>query len=193
MKTVQFKVDGVSYQTPLGLTAVSVVLAIADCIGKGLFLSREDDIDIPLRPNEHLVIRGGEEFVTGSSSIENNPPVRNEISPEFNGSRNISLSVAKIQGNKLRDYDVKFPNGRLFVDIDGGVDAEIRDDMTIVIQDSDSYFVIPPNKDGDDAIDVEECSQHDRKPPHTRKYRIRVDGENTSWRALRSRATSFFT
>ena len=177
MPIVQIKVNGEVYQISLGLTKVSAIMETANCMYKTIFLNREDDIDIPLLQTEYLLIRGGEAFVTGDSSIEDNPRVRNEIRPKFNGAREISLSVAKHKGDNLKAHDEKFPNGRLFMDIEEGVDVEISGDMVLVVQDSDSYFIIPPSEGTDDVIDIEECAQHDRRPPHSGKYRIRVDGE----------------
>ena len=81
----------------------------------------------------------------------------------------------KLPAKTLKERDDKFPQGRLFADIEDGVDVEIADDMTIVVQDADSYFVIPPASD--DAIDLEECGKNDRRPPKGHKYRIRIDGD----------------
>ena len=140
-----------------------------------MFLGRDDGIDIPLLRGENLIVHGGERFVVGKSSIEDNPPLRNEVRPEFNRTRELALERAKISGKALKECDDKFPQGRLFADIEDGVDAEVADDMTIIVQDADSYFVIPPASD--DAIDLEECGKHDRPPPRGHKYRIRVDGQ----------------
>ena len=168
------QLDG--HQKPInaGLVSVDDLYQIADCIGERIFLSREDGIDIPLLSGEFILIRGGERLVVGASSIEGDPPLRNPVRPAFNGSHNLALAKAKITGKALKEQDEKFPNGRLFADIEDGVDVEIKDDMTILIQDADSYFVIPPSSD--DAIDLEECGKHDRRPPKGHKYRIRIDG-----------------
>ena len=51
--------------------------------------------------------------------------------------------------------------------------------MTIVVQDGNSFFVIPSN-DGSthgDPIDIEGCGKHGRRPPKGHKYRIRIDGQ----------------
>ena len=158
-----------------GLVSVDELYEIADCSEGRIFLSREDGIDIPLLAGEYLIIRGGERFVVGKSSSEENPPLRNEVRPEFNGSRNLALPQAKVTGKALKERDDKFPQGRLFADIEDGVDVEIADDMTIVVQDEDSFFVIPPASG--DAIDLEECGKNDRRPPKGHKYRIRIDGD----------------
>ena len=176
------KIDGREKQGISGLIPVADLYEIADCGEKRIFLNREDGIDIPLMPGEYLLIHGGENFVTGASPIEHNPPLRNEIRPEFNGTRALALSSAKTTGKALKERDDKFPQGRLFADITDGVDVEIPDDMTIVVQDADSYFVIPPATDaGDDSsIDIEDCGKHERRPPKGHRYRIRIDGDKYS-------------
>ena len=173
------RINGQEKMIQSGLVSVAVLYETADYGEKRIFLNREDGLDIPLLKTEYLLIRGGEHFVVGESPIEDNPPLRNEIRPEFNGSRDLALSVAKITGKVLKERDDKFPQGRLFADITDGVDVEISGDMTIVVQDADSYFVIPPAIDaGDDSsIDIEECGKHERRPPKGHKYRIRIDGD----------------
>ena len=168
MKQLFIQIDGQEKPIRSGFIPVTVLYELADCNGKRLFLNREDGIDIPLQPEEHLIIHGGEKFVVGESSIENNPLLRNEIQPEFNGSR-IAIPTAKVTGKALKELDDKFPQGRLFTDIEDGVDVEIADDITIVIQNEDSYFVIPPIVNGDDSIDIEECGKHGRRPPKGKK------------------------
>lgn len=169
------QIDGQAKSIHSGFVSVDDLYKIADCNEERLFLSRDDDIDIPLLTGEFILIHGGERLVVGKTCIEDNPPLRNIVRPEFNGSRDIALPQAKITGKALKEQDDKFPQGRLFADIEDGVDVEITDDMTIVIQDADSYFVIPPASD--DAIDLEECGKNDRRPPKGHKYRIRIDGE----------------
>ncbi len=169
------QIDGQAKSIHSEFVSVDDLYKIADCNEERLFLSRDDDIDIPLLMGEFILIHGGERLVVGKTCIEDNPPLRNMVRPEFNGSRNIALPQAKITGKALKEQDDKFPQGRLFADIEDGVDVEITDDMTIVIQDADSYFVIPPASD--DAIDLEECGKNERRPPKGHKYRIRIDGE----------------
>ena len=174
---VSITINGEKKSIQTGILSVNFLYEIAECEGEQIFLSLEDDIDIPLLPKEHLVIHGGEEFVVGKSNVENNPPLRKGVHFSFNDSE-ISLNKAKITGKDLKEYDEKIPDGRLFVDIEGGVDVEVSDNMTVVLQDGDSYFVIPPpDSDDPDLIDVEECGKHGRRPPKGRNYKIRVDRE----------------
>ena len=51
---------------------------------------------------------------------------------------------------------------------------EIDDDVRLVVQDTDVYFVIPPGDAGGPA-DVEECGRHDRRLPKGGTYRYRLD------------------
>lgn len=161
-----------------GLVSVGLLYEKIGGKGQQVFLSRDDGIDIPLSPEEYLIIHGGEQFVVGEGCIENNPPLRNELRPKFNGSYSLALPTAKVTGKVIKEQDDKFPQGRLFVDIVGGVDVEISDEMTIIVQEGDSYFVIPPaaNSEGDYTVDIEECGKHERHPPKGHQYRIRVDG-----------------
>ena len=179
MKQVNIYIDGQEESVSPGLASVAdLYKKLVDPGEKRIFLKREDGIDIPLLSEECMLIHGGEKFVTGKSPIENDPPLRNEIRPEFNGSRKLAISNAKTTGKSLKERDDRFPQGRLFADIKDGVDVEIRDDMTMVVQDEDSYFVIPAAASDNDIIDVEECSKNERKPPKGGKgYRIRIDGE----------------
>ena len=169
------QIDGREKPIHSGLVSVDELYEIADGSEGQIFLSRGDGTDIPLLPGEHLLIRGGERFLAGKSSTENNPPLRNEVRPEFNGSRSLALPKAKTTGRALKERDDKFPQGRLFAGVENGVDVEIADEMTIVLQDADSYFVIPPASD--DTIDLEECARNGRRPPKGHKYRIRIDGD----------------
>ena len=161
-----------------GLVSADSIYEKIDGGGQQVFLNRADGIDIPLSLGEYLVIHGGEQFVVGESCIENNPPLRNQLRPKFNGSYSLALSAAKVTGKILKEQDDKFPQGRLFVDVVGGVDLEILDDMTILVQEADSYFVIPPaaNSEGGSTIDIEECGKQERHPPKGHQYRIRIDG-----------------
>lgn len=145
---------------------------------KWLYLERRGDIDIPLLPEDYLVIHGGENIVVGDIdlNIGENPPVRQAIHPEFNGKKlEQGLGNAKISGRALQDLDTEVRPNKLFVDLTGQVDAFVGSNFTLVVQNTDSYFTIPGD---DDVIDLEECSHANRKPPKGQgKYKIKIDGE----------------
>ena len=146
---------------------------------KWLYLDRKKDIDIPLFPDDHIILRGGESIFAGDPNphIGENPEVRRPIVPTLNDGKITSgLTRAKITGGELQNLDVELDSSKLFADLAGTVDAFIPEDMTIVLQDSDCYFTIPSGDDDD--IDLEECAKHTRKPPKGQKnYKIKIDGE----------------
>ncbi len=172
--TVVIHIGGKSQQSASGLVSGAQLYELAGCHPLRLFLNREDDVDIPILPEEYLLIQGNEKFVLGDSQIENDPPLRKELKPEFNGAHDIALSRSKIRAQALKAHDPQFPDGRLFADIPDGVDVEIDDDKRLVVQNTDSYFVIPPG-DVRGPIDVEECGKHGRRPPSGCTYRYRLD------------------
>ena len=170
-------INGETLEISAGLTSGKSLNAIAKCGEGELYLNRDDKIDIPVMPDDFMIIHGGERFVVGKSgAIEDNPPLRNPVCPELNDKK-LSLEKAKISAKELVAKDEKFPQGRLFADFADAVDAEIKGDMRLIVQDKDSYFVIPPSDLSDDYVDLEECGKHDRRPPKSHKYRIRVDGQ----------------
>ena len=56
---------------------------------KRLYLDKSGDIDIPLFPDDHVVIHGGEKIVVDDidDQIGSNPSVRNPIHIIFNGEK----------------------------------------------------------------------------------------------------------
>ena len=178
MKT-RIEIDGNEHELEGGLVSAQVVYDIAGCADGRLFLNRSDDIDIPLDSTSFIVIRGNGKFVTGKSPIEDNPPLRSAIPLRFNGTAGPDLPRAKITGRELKAFDNEHPQGRLFVDIGIGPDVEIPDDMRILVQEGNAFFVIPAS-DGSgvgDPIDIEDCGKHGRPPPKGQKYRITIDRE----------------
>lgn len=172
-------ISGKERQISAGLIEGKKLYDITDCGEQRLYLNREDKIDIPVMPDDFIIIHGGESFVLGKSGeIEDNPKLRNLVCPEFNGEKGkITLPQAKILAKELKAKDDKFPEGRLFADFKESVDAEISDNMRLIVQDKDSFFVIPPSENDSDGVDTEECTKHGRRPPKTKHYRIRIDGE----------------
>jgi len=176
MKT-NIMIDGTKHEVAAGLVSAQVIYDLVGCVNGGLFLNQRDDIDIPLDSASFLVIGGHESFVTGESSIEDNPPLRKAIQIMLNGEPDVSLPKAKITGKELKAFDYEYPEGRLFADIGTGPDAEIADDTKVLVQEGNAFFVIPAS-DGSgvgDPIDIEDCSRGGRPPPKGQKYRIRID------------------
>ncbi|MCY4005815.1 MAG: multiubiquitin domain-containing protein [Rhodobacteraceae bacterium] len=172
-------INSETYEHEGGLVRAEELYEIAGCQDERLFINRPDDIDIPLDPADVLVIQDGASFVTGKATTESNPTLRREIQLRFNGEDGPSIAQAKITGRKLKEFDAEHPKGRLFIDISTSPDAEIADDMTVVVHEGISFFVIPADDDTKSGgpIDIEGCARHGRRPPKGLEYRIRIDRE----------------
>ncbi len=142
-----------------------------------LYLNKDNDIDIPLLPNDHIIIHGGERIFAGDANVDigENPNVRIPVCFQLNGQR-FETSKAKLTGHDLRKRDEELDASKLFVDLSGQVDAFIQDDWVLVVQEKDCYITIPVGDD--EIIDLEECARHGRKPPKDQQlYKIKIDGE----------------
>ena len=148
-----------------------------------LYLNKDKDIDIPLLPNDYIIIHGGEKIFVGdiNTDIGKNPNVKNSVCLNFNGKRlETGIKQAKLTGNDLRKLDTELDASKLFADLSGQDDVCIQGDWVLVVQDKDYYITIPDgDSDSDvDAIDLEECARNNRKPPKGQKhYKIKIDGE----------------
>ena len=179
MKKKKIEIDGKSHEIEGGLISARSIYELAGCADGRLFVGRSDDIDIPVDSASFLIILGDETFVTGESATEDNPQLRNAIQIRFNGKEGPVISRAKVTGRELKAFDDEHLEGRLFAEIDLESDAEIADDMKILVQKKNAFFVIPTG-DGlgvGDPIDIEDCSKHGRFPPKGQKYLIKIDQE----------------
>ncbi len=176
-KRSSITIAGNNHRVDCGLVTAEEICELAGNPVGRLYVSRPDDIDIPLDNADLLIVQGGEEFVIGDSPIDDNPLVRVPLRVRFNGSDGIELSKAKFTGLELKRYDEAFPNGRLFAEFDCGPDIEIADDVTIVVLEGNSFIVVPAaeGSGAGDPIDIEQCGRHDRHPPKGQTYRIRID------------------
>ena len=134
------------------------------------------DVSIPILPEDHLLIRGGEKFAPSEKENKENTGLQEELKPEFNGTREVTLAHSKITAQDLKKHDKQFPDGRLFAETPNGIDVEISDEVRLVVQNEDSYFVIPPGDFGG-VIDLEKCGKSNRRVPKGCTYRYRLDHE----------------
>lgn len=171
----EIEVDGRRLTVPLGLRRVDEIRAAAGEDDAPLFLERDGEEPTPLAPSDHVLLRGGERLTKGPVAAIDTPRTSKQIRPTLNG-QVVELEDAKVTARAIKANDGEFPNGRLFVEAVDDVDVEVRDDMTVVVRETDTYFVIPPSADGGDVVDLEECAKHGRRPPRGHTYRIRVDG-----------------
>jgi len=173
--TARIDIDGTKHELAPGLTRGREIYELASGT-QDLVLNRVGGIDIPLDRQDRLVIIGNESFVSGTPGTEDNPPLRKKITVRFNETT-LELPRAKISGKDLKERDDEFPDGRLFADIDAGPDAEIDDTMTLLVQEENSFFVIPPCDESgpEEPVDTESCARHGRRPPKGHRYRIKID------------------
>ena len=142
-----------------------------------LYLEREEVV-IPLLSDEYIIIHGGEKFSDGeiNPNMEENLDIKQAVCPELNGKKMESgFTKAKIATSELRERDEVQPN-KLFIELQGQADVFVPEGATILVQEVDSYFIIPAGDD--DAIDLELCARYDRKPPKGQRqhYKIKIDG-----------------
>ena len=150
---------------------------------KCLYLNKSGDIDIPLLPDEHIIIHGGEDIFADNinEDIGDNPAVRNPVCFEFNGKKiEQGLEKIKVSGKDILCRDEELESPRLFTDVAGKTDDFVQDDITLVVQETDVYFTVPSG--GVDSIDLEECAKKGRIPPKIKnpkiqKYKIKIDKE----------------
>ena len=169
------EVEGRRVAVQLGLRRVDELRTLAGEDGRLLFLDRTNQAATPLSSSDHILLRGGERLVYGGVAADDNPRLSNAIHPTLNG-HTLEVQNAKASGLAVKKNDTEFPHGRLFVESVDEVDVEIPDDVTVVVQETDVYFVVPPSPEGVSEIDLEECGKHGRRPPRGHKYRVRVDG-----------------
>ncbi len=172
-------INGKEYEIVAGMASAQKIYELVGCNFGALNLVRPGDVDVPVSSSDYIIIDGGETFEIREGQLENNPQLQKPVQLRFNGVPGKVLPTAKITGRELKNLDEEFPRGRLFANIRNGPDAEVGDEMTVLVQDDNMFFVIPA-EDGvqeGDPVDIEECSKHGRHPPKGQSYRIRVDRE----------------
>lgn len=178
------EVDGQRVTVSLGLHRVDALCALAGKDAALLFLHYAGQAATPLSPSDVLLVRGRERLVKGAVAAD----ALRLATPTLNG-QPIEIQSGKATAPAIKEHDADLPGGRLFVEFVGDVDVEIPDDVTIVVREEDVYFVVPPSPDGDDAIDLEACGKHNRRPPRGHKYRVRIDGAKHTLEAATATGT----
>lgn len=111
------------------------------------------DIDVPVNPEDFMLITGGEVFSvgTGNTKIEDNPQLRHPIRCIFNEQQlneQQALHYPKITGKELKKLDPNSkPGSRLVADLDGLADEVIEDHQRIIVKTHDQFIVIPPSEE----------------------------------------------
>ena len=182
MTKIKICIQAKDYEITPGLIQIREVYSVAKMESNQILsLKQQDEIDIPLSQNDYILLKGGERFSLSDRriDIDNNPCLRIPLQPIFNGKplgTNQALITPKIKGCSLKALDPEAQNSDLlYADMNRCPDTLIPDDISLVVQKSDRFIVIPCREN---AIDLEECAKKDRKPPKGQKfYRIKIDGE----------------
>ena len=120
---------------------------------ENLLFKVNGDIDIPVYPQDFMLIMGGEVFsvVDGNTKIEDNPQLRHPIRCIFNEQQlneQQALHYAKITGKELKKLDPNSkPGSRLVADLKGLADEVIEDHQRIIVKPHDQFIVMPPSED----------------------------------------------
>ena len=181
MKQVIFTLQGNEKKTQAGLKKAKELYKelSVDSDSKRLYLNKANDIRIPLFPDDYIIIHGGEKISVSelNNREESNPTVNRLIYIIFNGKRiDMGFKKAKMKAEEICLLDKELERALLFAGLNEFSDIFVQRDLTLVIQDNDSYFTIP--FDEDNIADLEKCAKSDRKPPKGQKfYRIKIDGE----------------
>lgn len=111
-----------------------------------LVLELPDDRDVPVSPDDHIVVTGRERFSIGSGPCpeEDNPVLRKAVALFMNGEQldeNDRPKKAKISAEKLGHLDPDFgADDAVFVELKDVPDVEITADMRLIVQDEDRFY-----------------------------------------------------
>ena len=176
---ISIKVNDLLFSLDSGLTHGQTLYEKAGISGEKLIFNQGENYTVLVEPTDFIVIKENDTFETSGNSTgkHNAPATKVEIC--FNG-ETCQLQKAKFSSRELKELDKEFPDGRLFVAVEGEVDIEISRDMDIIVREGDVFIVIPSGEDNNegDPIDIEICSKNNRHPPKGHhRFKIRIDRE----------------
>lgn len=134
-----------------GLVAGAAIynLANVDPAQQHLLLELADDRDVPLRPDDYIVINGRERFsvTDGPQPADDNPCLRKPLSPTINEQElpaDRGLHQAKLTFEQLAALDPDFESGDgVFVELKDVPDAQVLPGMRVLVQDDDRFYTSP--------------------------------------------------
>ena len=173
---IKIKIKGKEYKISQGLTLGSDLYSLAKLADDDkLLLNIKNEVDISVSKGDYIILKGDEQFVIGKSDVEDNPKLKQSISLKLNKD-DITIDKPKITGADIRKKGNVFDNSCwLYVDLPDCPNQLIKDGFNLIVSSNDCFITIPVFEG---AIDIEECTKHDLKPPkHQQKYRIKIDGK----------------
>lgn len=144
-------VAGTRHDISRGLVAGTAIYNLADIdpLRQHLLLELEDDRDVPLRPDDYIIIDGRERFsvADGPQPADDNPCLRKPLSPTINAQvlrTDRALRQAKLTFEQLAALDPDFePGDGIFVELKDVPDAQLLPGMRILVQDDDRFYTSP--------------------------------------------------
>lgn len=144
-------VAGTRHDISRGLAAGAAIYNLADIdpARQHLLLELADDRDVPLRPDDYIVINGRERFsvADGPQPADENPCLRKPLSPTINEQElpaERALQQAKLTFEQLAALDPDFESGDgVFVELKDVPDAQVLPGMRVLVQDNDRFYTSP--------------------------------------------------
>lgn len=180
---VQFKINGLEHSVFPGLHKTIDLFNIAgiNTCSHQLYLNIDDQIDIPLKDTDSVLIKGDEKFVVTDKDEDypDNPKLDVNHSVSINGQLFKEgfeeLMFSKVTGQQLFDLaGISSDEHRLILDLQNLADELISPEDVIVIG-KDWSFISTPMSPVDDVVDIEDCPDRGNGPAH--RYKIRIDQE----------------
>ena len=141
---------------PPGLTKGQVLIDLGGLTGKDqLLLEVDGDVDIPIAPDDFIVIEGGEAFSIGDGDphIADNPVVRKPVEFVLNDEsvhEHSRLPHAKATGKEIKALGGKV-DAQLWMDLNGLADEQIDDAARLILRPHFRFFTT--EKDSDHGSD----------------------------------------
>ena len=132
---------------PPGLTKGQALIDLAGLTGKDqLLLEVDGDVDIPIAPDDFIVIEGGEAFSIGDGDphVPDNPVVRKLIEFVLNGEsvhEHSRLPHAKATGTEIKALGGK-GDMQLWLDLSGLADEQIEDTAKLILRPHFRFFTV---------------------------------------------------
>lgn len=147
IKAVQIELDRQARSITPGARRGQDIINLASCApGEQVLLEVSGDVDIPLAPDDVLLIRGGEKFSIGDGqpAVADNPAVRTPVPVRLNDKPlpdHCRPSHAKLTALELKAIAGE-GNVDLWADLEGLADELLEDSVRVILQAQDRYFTV---------------------------------------------------
>lgn len=144
-------IDGVEHAVSPGLVQGHQLFELAGGIPAPgqLLIDLDGEIDIPVAAGDYLVVRGGEQFVTGNGlpPIDDNPSLRQPIRIKLNGHQTPpeqAFHRPKVSADDIRRLDPNAqPSDGVVIDLRGLADEIVPQDGRLIITRHDEFLTVP--------------------------------------------------